>query len=138
MPDRYYTIRHTVDGKQIEESLGWMSRGWTRTKVRLRLAELQEYKRLGQGAKTLKETREIALKKQEELAAEEARLQATRITLSQFWEQEYKENRLHKKESSNKKEDGLYAKWLQPSLGGIPLGEITAAHLDKLKNEMLT
>jgi len=138
MPDRYYTIRHTVDGKQIEESLGWMSRGWTRTKVRLRLAELQEYKRLGQGAKTLKETREIALKKQEELAAEEARLQATRITLSQFWEQEYKENRLHKKESSNKKEDGLYAKWLQPSLGDIPLGEITAAHLDKLKNEMLT
>lgn len=60
--DRYYTIRHTVNGKQVQEALGWLSEGWTLTKVRLRLAEIQEAKRTGQGATSLKETRSIAKK----------------------------------------------------------------------------
>lgn len=68
---------------------------------------------------------------------EEAKAQAALINLSDFWEQTYSRNRLHKKASSNKKEDGLYAKWLLPELGNIPLCQITPEHLDKLKNEML-
>ena len=73
----------------------------------------------------------------EQKAAEEAKAQAALINLSDFWEQTYSRNRLHKKASSNKKEDGLYAKWLLPELGNIPLCQITPEHLDKLKNEML-
>ena len=135
--DRYYTIRHTVNGKQVQEALGWLSDGWTLTKVRLRLAEIQEAKRIGQGATSLKETRSIAKKEKEQKAAEEAKAQAALITLSDFWEQTYSRNRLHKKASSNNKEDGLYAKWLLPELGSVPLCQITPEHLDKLKNEML-
>ena len=135
--DRYYTIRHTVNGKQVQEALGWLSEGWTLTKVRLRLAEIQEAKRTGQGATSLKETRSIAKKEKEQKVAEEAKAQAALINLSDFWEQTYSRNRLHKKASSNKKEDGLYAKWLLPGLGNIPLCQITPEHLDKLKNEML-
>ena len=27
--DRYYTLRLSIDGRQIEEALGWASDGWT-------------------------------------------------------------------------------------------------------------
>lgn len=136
--DRYYTIRHTVNGKQVQEALGWMSEGWTLTKARLRLAEINEAKRTGLGPISLKETRALAKKHRDAKAAEEAKARAAMITLSDFWEQTYSVNRLHKKESTNKKEDGLYTKWLLPSLGDIPLAKVTPEHLDSLKNKMLS
>ena len=135
--DRYYTIRHTVNGKQIQEALGWMSDGWTLSKVRLHLEQLQEAKRIGKGAVTLSEARQEAQKAREEQEAEEARIQATLITLNEFWNQVYQHNRAHKKASTNKSEDGFFKNWLQPSLGNIPLVQITSEHLDKVKNSMI-
>jgi len=136
--DRYYQIRHTVNGKQIEEGLGWTSDGWTLSKARLCLEKLQEAKRLGKGAISLAEMRQNEQNARDAQAVEDARQRAALITFEEFWDQTYKHNRTHKKASTNKSEDGFFKNWLQPALGHIPLVQITSEHLDNLKNSMLT
>ena len=83
--DRYYTLRFTVDGKQIEEALVWLSDGWTLTKARIELAKLKEAKRIGHGAVTLRQARNEARKKRTESKKAKAQERATKITLDDFW-----------------------------------------------------
>ena len=135
--DRYYTIRHTVDGKQVQEALGWMSDGWTLSKARLHLEKLQEAKRIGSGAVSLAESRQAAQKAREEQAALQAKEQAALVTLNDFWVNSYQPTRTHKKESTNHSEDGFFKNWLQPLLGEMPLARISPEQLDSLKNTML-
>ena len=52
--DRYYTLRFSIAGKQVEEALGWASEGWTVEKAQEKLAELRKAKRTGQGPATLR------------------------------------------------------------------------------------
>ena len=136
--DRYFQIRHSVNGKQVEEGLGWASDGWTISKARLHLEKLQEAKRLGKGPISLSEIREEERSVRDAQIAEEAKRRAALITFEEFWEQTYKHNRTHKKASTNKSEDGFFKNWLQPALGNIPLVQITTEHLDNLKNSMLS
>lgn len=72
--DKYLTIFYKLDGKMIQESLGWTSKtwiekgedgkeikcGWTEKRAAALLAELQENHRLGTGPRTLREKREQA------------------------------------------------------------------------------
>src|SRR5260370_24544950 len=52
--DRYYTLRCSVAGKQIEEALGWASEGWTVKLAQEKLSELHRARRTGQGPLTLR------------------------------------------------------------------------------------
>ena len=56
-PDRYFTIRYKLNGKDKEEALGWASEGWTEIKAFQTLCELKEAKKTGHGCLTLKEAR---------------------------------------------------------------------------------
>ena len=56
--DRYFTLRFSVAGKQVEEALGWASEGWTVAKAQEKLAELRKAKRTGEGPATLREQAE--------------------------------------------------------------------------------
>ena len=59
--DRYFQIRYRVDGKRIEETLGWASKGMTAKKAALQLAELQEaYRKGASDPVTLRQKREAA------------------------------------------------------------------------------
>ena len=59
--DHYFCIRYRVDGKRVEEGLGWASKGMTAKKAALQLAALQEAYRKGTGEPvTLREKREVA------------------------------------------------------------------------------
>ena len=135
--DRYYTLRFTVDGKQIEEALGWSSDGWTLTKARLELAKLKEAKRVGDGAVTLRQARNEAKKKRTEAEKAEALERAAKITVNDFWLNTYSPAQGHKKESTVKKEEDLYTRWLKPLFGEKPLTEINEDQLEKLKLAML-
>src|SRR5258707_346572 len=44
-PDRYFTLRFSVDGRQIEEALGWASAGWTLARAQEELGKIREAKR---------------------------------------------------------------------------------------------
>ena len=135
--DRYYTLRFTVDGKQIEEALGWLSDGWTLTKARIELAKLKEAKRIGNGAVTLRQARNEARKKRTEAEKAEAQERATRIKLDEFWVTTYCHTQGHKKKSTVKKEEDLYTRWLKPRFGEKSLIEIDEEQLEKLKQTML-
>jgi len=43
--DRYFTLRFSTDGRQVEEALGWASEGWTLARAQEELGKLREAKR---------------------------------------------------------------------------------------------
>jgi hypothetical protein len=53
--DRYYTLRLSIDGRQIEEALGWASQGWTVALAQEELTRLRKAKRTGEGPATLRD-----------------------------------------------------------------------------------
>ena len=143
-PDRYYTIFYKLDGKMVQEALGWASESWeeidgngktrrvnwTEKRAAAVLAELQKNQRLGAGPRTLKERRAI----QEQALAKQ---RADSITVSEFWEQDYihfLKGRIGA--SSWKKELTHYQKRIFPHLGSKALKTVTSDDIDRLVNEM--
>src|SRR5215831_16229447 len=72
--DRYFTLRFSTDGKQVEEALGWASEGLTVAKAQERLIELKRAQRPGQGPKTLREAAHASRKAEQERIEREAAL----------------------------------------------------------------
>ncbi len=61
-PDKYYTIRFRVsNGKRKEESLGWVSEGWTPAKAYAELANRTRGKKLVCNPETLKQAQTLQL-----------------------------------------------------------------------------
>ena len=56
--DRYFTLRFSVNGDQVEEALGWASEGWTVERAQETLSELRRAKRTGEGPLTLRDRAE--------------------------------------------------------------------------------
>ncbi|HAO94263.1 MAG TPA: integrase [Deltaproteobacteria bacterium] len=81
-PDRYFIIRLFVDGKSIEEGLGWSSEGWTEIKAATLRAELVENKRRGEGPRTLREKRDL------DNAARREKTHTVEEIIEEFWEVE--------------------------------------------------
>jgi len=136
-PDRCYSIRYKVDGKDKEEVVGWGSEGITAEEAFKRLSELRENSRKGSGAKTLEEKRSIA--KAEEAAEHRAKLRQDKqnVTLRDYWEQNYREHAQRtKKASSFRSEDGHMRVWILPLLGDTPLVQIGFAEWDALVRNM--
>jgi integrase len=85
--DRYYTLRFTVDGRQVEEALGWASEGYTLAAAQERLIELKKAQRTGRGPKTLREERAAIEQAQRHRAEVAKRAQ----TVANLWDRYSKE-----------------------------------------------
>jgi hypothetical protein len=70
--DRYFTLRFSVSGKQVEEALGWASEGWTVASAQEELIRLRHAKRTGRGPATLREEAEANRRAERARAEEEA------------------------------------------------------------------
>jgi integrase len=146
IPDRYYTIFYKLNGKMVQEALGWASEtwdeadvdgnrkrvNWTEKRAAAVLADLKKNHSLGTGARTLKEKRADQAKVQALLIAEG-------LTVSQFWEQDY----LHAlqariKPASFQKEISHYELRIKPLLGDKPLKSIQTEDLERLIDRMKT
>ncbi|OPY14134.1 MAG: Tyrosine recombinase XerC [Syntrophus sp. PtaB.Bin075] len=137
--DRYFAIRYQADGKRIEEGLGWASEGWTEQKAALKLAELKEASKIGQGPSRLSEKRAIEKQRKEEEQAEKERQEKEAVTFKDFFKDTYLPHaEADKKEKSVTREKGLFKVWISPVLGNFPLKDIAPFHLEKLKREMAT
>jgi len=136
-PDRYYVIRLAVDNVMRQEALGWESEGITLEKARVELAKLREAKRTGKGPRSLGEKREIddSRRKAEEEARRNA--EAAKITVADFWQNNYWPAQRHKAHGSLVAEEALWSKWLQPHIGDTQLVELTPAVLDQVKIAMM-
>ena len=110
-PDRYYVIHYRIDGKRIEEALGWLSQGWTQEKCGDTRNQLKKSAKNG-GHQTLKEQRAIN---------EAAKLKQATVAdlLEEFWKQKLS------KTPSGKERRRMVEKDVIPSWGKRKLESIT-------------
>lgn len=130
--DRYYTIRLRVDGKRVEEALGWASEGWTLQRVQAELSKLKEAKRTGQGPATLSESRaqaRLAKARAEKLQQETARVA---VTLDEYFANSYAPWALATKPAAFEKEESHWKLWIKPELGALPIRAIGLEQWDAL------
>lgn len=137
-PDRYFSIRYKLDGRDKEEGLGWGSEGMTAQKAAEKLAKLKEAQRTGEGAVTLAEKRQL---EHERRLAEDAQCQEERrraITFRDIFRESYLPNaRLNKSKASCDKEEGFFRNWMDGVIGTKPLVDIAPFDLERLKKTML-
>jgi integrase len=143
-PDRYYTIFYKLDGKMVQEALGWASEGWeeadkdgtkkkanwTEKRASTVLAELKKNQSTGNGPRTLKEKRAIQRQESELQKAEG-------ITAEEFWNQDYETHLKSRiKEGSWRKEISLFKKWIAPFIGNKALKSITPQDVERIVENM--
>ena len=147
--DRYYAIRFKVDGKEHGYGIGWLSDG-VPDEIRKEnhdigfeeycLMLLRQYKgnlKTGSGPQSPKENRKIEKAKREQAAADLDQIERDAITFDAFFTDDYlpqAEN--NKKPRTVAREKGLYNVWIKNSIGHLPMKDIAAFHLEKLKKVM--
>ena len=136
-PDRCFSIRYKVDGKDKEEVVGWASEEMSAEKAFKILSTIRDNIKKGTGAKSLAEIRE-----ENELKAgiieKESRAKAkAEITFSEFWVTEYWPAQSLKTTVTREAEDAYYRKWLFPAFGNIPLRRIDVAKLEALVTRLV-
>jgi hypothetical protein len=134
--DRRFFIRHTIEGKEIVEYVGWASDKWTLEKVIALKNELFENKRKGEGPQTLKAKREMEKEKREKEKARKEEQRLAEITFSAMWKEYAPQAEAGKSEKSWSREDQFYRLWIKPAIGKMPLQKIAPLHLERIKKNM--
>lgn len=134
-PDRYFLIRYQTQGKRKEEGLGWSSEGWTAEKAALKLAELKQAAKIGEGAKRLSEKREAKRKAEKESLKKKQEEERKAVTYEQYFNEHYLPGQT-KKESTLKPEKSLHKNWILPCIGRIPVRDIVELHIKQLSLSM--
>ena len=137
--DRYFAIRMYVDGKRIEQGLGWATEGWSEKKAAAVLAELKANKTLGAGPVTLQEKRDKRLEEIEEQKRLDEQECIRNISFHEVWETSYypfiQANRTSQRAIET--EETLYRLWIRPVIGDTPLLKIaTLPHMESIKKNM--
>ncbi|MBE1426729.1 integrase [Desulfomicrobium macestii] len=131
--DRYYVLRQRVNGRRVEEALGWESQGFNLQKVREIQSALLLAAKTGSGPRTLAEMRaadEQARKREEENKEIERNKS---ISISDYWDTYLAFAKTKKGESSWEKEESHYRNWISQVLGDVPIRELyRLEHWDKL------
>jgi integrase len=129
--DRYFSIRYRVDGKRIEEALGWASKGMTAKNAALELARLQEAQRKGTGEPvTLREKREVARTEREQREKEG-------VTFKEYFEDTFVPQAELIKEKETRQKKGQFKKWIDPVIGALPFSQIGVGELEKIRANLL-
>jgi len=132
MNDHYFSIRYRVDGKRVEEGLGWASKGMTAKKAALQLAALQEAYRKGTGEPvTLREKREVA-------RTERERQEKQGVTFGDYFINTFVPQETIGKPRETKGKKSHYESWIKSVMGALPFTEIGVLELEKIKTNLLT
>jgi integrase len=135
--DRYFFIRYRYQGTPKEEGVGWSSEGWNASKASQVLAKLKESIKLGEGPQTLGEKRRILKEKREAEQAKKEREARENISFGHIFLNQYSSSAENNKgEKSNRREKDLFNLWISPVIGNLPLKDISAFHLERIKKNM--
>lgn len=137
-PDRYFSIRYKLDGRDREEGLGWgSSEEMTQQKAAEILTELKKNQRKGTGPRTLAEKRAIADAKRQ--AEAEATEQAERdaITIKEFFNGDYMTAQAGKAPTSITREKQLFEMFIAPAIGNKAFREVSPFDIEKIKSRMV-
>ena len=136
-PDRCFSIRYKLNGKDKEEVAGWASEKMSAEKAFNMLSELREAIRTGKGPQTLAD---MKASNEAEAMQERKKIHAAAraaITFSEFWEVEYLPHaEATKKPMSVYSEKHLFKNWICPVLGNTPLQRITAPMVEQISLTM--
>ena len=131
--DRYYTIFYRVNGKQIEEGLGWASEGWTEDEAVEVRAALRKNRRNSEGPRTLAEKKAIEEKKRRKEAEQKEQEARDNITFSEYALGAYKASR---DEKTWTREEQVIRLWLESVIGALPLKDIAPFHFEIMRANM--
>ena len=136
--DRYFAIRYYVNGKRIEEGLGWASEGWTAQKAADERGELRKAAREGSGPRTRAERRQEAEERRKEAQRAKRDAAAKDISFRDFAEEQYFPiaEPGWKPETARKHREHCTT-WLYPHFGGKALRRIALADINKVKAAMM-
>lgn len=147
--DRYYSIRFKVDGHDYTYGVGWWSDGPPEEArennpdigfEEYALSQMKLFKanvKAGTGVKSPKEKRKIAEEQEAQNKAEKERLEKENITFDNFMTNTYLPQCKHdKKEKTYINEEGLYRLHLAETIGPLPLRQISAFHIERIKKDM--
>jgi integrase len=124
--DRYFTLRFSVAGKQVEEALGWASEGWTVGKAQEQLIELKRARRTGQGHATLREAAEASRRTKREKAEAETALARRQKTVADLWDRYSKEVvTIENKPSTVAEKTRMWARRVEPAIGHLKINDLT-------------
>jgi len=131
-PDRYWCLQYRLNGKNINEAVGWWSGGASQTQCEELLSELRRNHKSGQGPQTLREMRSFNREmRDQEAEARKSALDKKR-TLGGFMEAEYLPRlKLTIAAEEHIHQAGFLRTWLAP-LSDKPLARITTDDLEKL------
>ncbi|MBI9110249.1 site-specific integrase [Maridesulfovibrio ferrireducens] len=130
-PDRYFFIRYKLNGKGVEEGLGWASEGMNAKRASLERSKLRESQRTGSGPQSLHEAREDVRTEQES-----ARLDVLEHKQENMLFDELVPQYLKWAEANKKTwiwDERRLRNHIQPVLGVLKLKEISATELEELK-----
>ena len=135
--DKYFTIRYQIAGKRIEESLGWLTQGWTLQKATARLSEIKENQRTGQGPQSLKEKRNLLKAKRKKEEIEQERCDKENVLFATYFNNVYCPAQINKKSSSLKSELSYFKIWIAPVFKNKCFKDIAPFDCEKIKKHML-
>jgi integrase len=125
-PDRYFTLRFSVDGQQVEEALGWASKGWTLARAQEELGKLREAKRTGKGPLTLRERAKVMRAAERERAEAAARRERQEKTVNDLWDRYSKEIiAVSNKPTTASEKRRMWERRIQPAIGPLKVKDIT-------------
>ena len=129
-PDKYFAIRHCVNGKRTEEGLGWASEGWSAEKAYKTLGEIKASIKTGSGPQSLAERRHIRAASEKARAEQQATEDNANMTLEVFFRDIYIPRAKREKRSWRTDEQRI-AKEIVPALGYIPIKAVRKEDVQK-------
>src|SRR6516164_8884507 len=124
--DRYYTLRFSVAGKQVEEALGWASEGWTVKLAQEKLAERRKAQRTGEGHATLREAAEANRWAKREKAEAEAAFARRQRTICDLWDCYSKEIvAIENKPSTVAEKTRMWTRRIEPAMGHLKINDVS-------------
>jgi integrase len=132
--DRCFFIRHKVNGKLVEESVGWASDGWTAADAANLRAELQRNKKTGQGPRTLAEKRELEDRRRDAAKKEREKNQRLDISFKSFFDDIYfPDAKTRWKSETARKAKEQVNNWIDPVTGSTPIRHIGLDLVKKIR-----
>jgi integrase len=124
--DRYFTLRRSINGRQVEEKLGWASEGWTVPRAQEELIRLRQADRTGKGPATLREEREANRRAEQQRAEEEATEARRQKTVSDLWDRYSKEVvAIENKPGTAEQKTRMWKTRIKPAIGILKINDVT-------------
>jgi integrase len=131
--DRYFTLRFSANGRQVEEALGWASEGWTVARAQEELIRLRQAKRTGKGPATLREEAEVNRRAEQQRAEEEAAQTRRQKTVADLWDRYSKEVvAIENRPSTAAEKTRMWKRRIEPAIGVLKINAVTEEDTGKV------